>query len=70
VNILHRLILLKLPVRSKRDMFDLHGIRLSISVHLVEFLSTLKRIGLFPFGIAYNIDLIVEVFCDYLFLTN
>ena len=51
-------------------MFDLHGIRLSISVHLVDFLSTLKRIGLFPFGIAYNIDLIVEVFCDYLFLTT
>ena len=34
------------------------------------FLSTLKRIGLFPFGIDYNIYLAGELFCDYLLLTN
>ena len=37
-------------------MFDLRRIRRGISVHLVVFLSTLKRIGLFPFGIVYDID--------------
>ena len=51
-------------------MFDSFRIRPNTSVHLVDFLSTLKRIGLFPFGIVYNIDWAKKLFYDFLFLTN